>query len=95
MHILYITTRVVERKGLNVAYRKLAGDGNTTEEQTPMYIKDIVQMTLVANRQSDEYNKLKRDTCDDVDDVVTTTPLLCNKKKQWYLVPTKQKKSRD
>ena len=41
-HMPYITTRVVERKGLIVAYRKLAREGNSTEEQTPIHIKDII-----------------------------------------------------
>ena len=37
-HIPCITTRVVEGKGLIVAYRKLAREGNTTEEQTLIHI---------------------------------------------------------
>ena len=41
-HIPYITTRVVERKGIIVAYRKLAREGRTTEEQTSIQLKDIV-----------------------------------------------------
>ena len=57
----------MERKGLIVAYRKLAREGNTTEEQTPIHIKDIVQISLAANRHSDEFNELKRVMCDDVD----------------------------
>ena len=35
------------RKGLIAAYRKLAKEGNTSEEQTPI---DIVLMTIAANR---------------------------------------------
>ena len=35
-------------------------------------------MTLAANRQSVEFNELKHDKCDDVDDVVT--PLSLNRK---------------
>ena len=49
-------------------------------------------MTVAANRQSNEFNEIKRDMCDDVDFVVTTTPLSCNETPQWYLVPTKLKK---
>ena len=94
-HIPYITTRVVERRGLIVAYRKLAREGNTTEEQTPIHIKDIVQMTLAANRQSDEFNELKHDMIDDVDDVVSTTPLSCNKKIPVVSCPDKTEKNRE
>ena len=94
-HIPYITSRVVERKGLIAAYGKLVREGITTKEQTPIHIKDIVQMTLAANRYSDEFNELKRDICDDIDDVVTTTPLSCNEKNAVVSCPDKTEKNRE
>ena len=48
-------------------------------------------MTLAANRQSDEFNELKHDMIDDVDDVVQLH--LCPvRNSQGDLVPTKLKK---
>ena len=47
----YVTTRVVIRKGLIIEYRKLVQDGNDTEAQTPIYIKDVERMTHSTNHQ--------------------------------------------
>ena len=51
-------------------------------------------MTLATNRQSDELNELKRDICDDIDDVVATTPLSCNEKYPVISCPDKTEKNR-
>ena len=52
-------------------------------------------MTLAANRQSDKFNKLSRDMCDDVDDIVATTPLSSNGKNPVVSCPDKTEKNRE
>lgn len=69
-HLRYVTTRVIERRGVIVAYRKLDTEGNTTEEQTPIHIKDVVKMTHSTKCQTDKFNSLRNEldqTCNDSD----------------------------
>ena len=60
-HLPFVTTRVVIRKGLIVAYRKLAQDGNATDEQTPIHIKDVERMTHTTNQSDNIFTSLRRE----------------------------------
>ena len=53
--LLYITTRVVERRGVIVAYRRYASADNETEEQTPIHIKDIERMSVETQKMKSLY----------------------------------------
>ena len=65
-HLPFVTTRVVIRKGLIVVYRKLAQDGNDTEEQTPIHIKDVEKMTHTTNQSDNIFTSLRRELDVDV-----------------------------
>ena len=56
-----VTTRVVNRKGLIVAYKKLAQDGNDTEEQNPIHIKNVERMTHSTNPHDNVFMSLRRE----------------------------------
>jgi len=50
-HLLYITKRVVERKGQIVAYRApVTGDRMQIEEKTSIHVADVARMTLATEK---------------------------------------------
>jgi hypothetical protein len=57
--IPYVTTRVVERRGMIVGYRKHATGNSQIEEQTPIHIRDIEQMTHDTANNSMDYQRLQ------------------------------------
>ena len=65
--IPYETTRVVERRGLIVGYRKVAKGDNETEEQTPIHIRDIEEMTFNAQELSTAMVELKEKFLDEME----------------------------
>ena len=83
--VAYLTSNqeYYNRKGLIVAYRKLAQNGNETEEQTPIHIKDVESITRCTIQGDNVFTSLRRELEVDVGvecgkqrakkDVVTTT----------------------